>query len=666
MPRDIPVSNGSLLVTFDRHGLLRDVFFPYVGQENHAGRDPFRMGVWVDGAIRWVPDGWKVSLDYLDDSLVTNVELSSEELGLKVVLNDLVDFHENVFLRKLTVEDKAGRERDVRIFFSHPFEINGNAIGDTAALRPEIQGLVHYKGDRYFLVNAFANNKAGIDLFTIGNRNKEIWRDAEDGELSAQPIAQGSVESVAGIPLRLAPHSSDTAYYWICAGKSWNEVSAINGAVLKKKPETILARTRDYWKLWVEKEELNYDLMPLRIARLYRRSLLIARTQINNCGAIIAGNDSDVIQFNRDTYSYMWPRDAALCAYGLDLAGYPEITRSFFEFCGKIVEREGYFLHKYTPSGMPASSWHPWFADDSMQLPIQEDETALVIWSLWQHFRRYKDIELIKALYKPLIRGAADFMMNFRDLKTGLPLPSYDLWEEQRGISAFTCGAVFGGLTAAANFTRAFGETQIADEYERGAQRLREAMDRHLYMAAEGRFARMIRFDQDGALHADATVDASIAGVCAFGAYPANDERVVNSMRQIRDRLWCKTGIGGLARYEGDGYYRASHDLPGNPWFVTTLWLAQYEIAAAGTREELDRSLRLLEWVADRALQSGVLAEQVHPMSGEPLSISPLTWSSAAFVTAVQEYLEKLIAIEQCTACGQSKFTKTKPSLPRI
>ena len=45
MPRDIPVGNGRLLVTFDDRYQIRDVYFPHVGQENHAGAGPCRFGV---------------------------------------------------------------------------------------------------------------------------------------------------------------------------------------------------------------------------------------------------------------------------------------------------------------------------------------------------------------------------------------------------------------------------------------------------------------------------------------------------------------------------------------------------------------------------------------------------------------------------------------------
>jgi GH15 family glucan-1,4-alpha-glucosidase len=140
---------------------------------------------------------------------------------------------------------------------------------------------------------------------------------------------------------------------------------------------------------------------------------------MNNCGSIIAAADSDAIHYNRDTYSYLWPRDGALVAYALDSAGYN--CSRFYRFCAKILEKEGYFLHKYTPSGSLGSSWHPWIEGKKTQLPIQEDETSLVLWALWNHFTRFKDLELIRSLYEPLIKKAADFMMNYRDGKQTCP-----------------------------------------------------------------------------------------------------------------------------------------------------------------------------------------------------------------------------------------------------
>jgi len=50
-------------------------------------------------------------------------------------------------------------------------------------------------------------------------------------------------------------------------------------------------------------------------------------------------------------------------------------------------------------------------------------------------------------------------------------------------------------------------------------------------------------------------------------------------------------------------------------------------------------------WAAERALPSGILPEQVHPESGDFISVSPLTWSHATLVAAVLDYIEKAQAL---------------------
>jgi glucoamylase len=652
MSRDLPIGNGSLLIAFDKDFILKEFYFPHVGEENHAG-EHFCLGVFADNRMAWVPDGWQIHRDYFGDTLVTDVALIHEEFGLKIISQDLVDFEENIYLKKLIVENLQDKKREVRLMLCQDFEISGNDIGDTAAFKPENNSLLHYKGERYFLINIWANHKFGIDDFATGNH--DVWKDAEDGILSSNPIAQGSVSSVLAIPLLLEPRAKEICYYWICIGKNWEEVSALNLIVKKKSPEEIFRRTGDFWKLWVDKERQNYELLPEKVGWAYRRSLLICRTQINNCGSIIAANDSDAIRFNRDTYSYMWPRDGALVSYALTLAGYD--SENFFRFCGDIIEKDGYFLHKYSPTGSLGSSWHPWLTQHKAQLPIQEDETALVIWSLWHHYRQFKNLELIRTLYDPLIKKAADFMMNYRDPKTGLPLHSFDLWEERQGILTFTVSAVFGGLMAASYFAKEFGEADLAKDYAEGASKMQAAMDKYLYLPNLKRFARMAEFRRDGSIEHDASIDASLYGIFAFGAYPPDDPKVKSTMEQVFSSLEVN---GGISRYENDPYYRQGGQSQSNPWFIATLWKAQYLIALAKTEEELKGGLDLLEWIADRAMPSGVMAEQMHPETLEPLSVSPLTWSHATFIAAVQEYLNRLIEIHSCPTCGRPKLSKTR------
>jgi GH15 family glucan-1,4-alpha-glucosidase len=114
--------------------------------------------------------------------------------------------------------------------------------------------------------------------------------------------------------------------------------------------------------------------------------------------------------------------------------------------------------------------------------------------------------------------------------------------------------------------------------------------------------------------------------------------------------LWLKTSVEGCARYQGDVYQRAEEspkDIPGNPWFIATLWLAEYFVDQAENHEQLQATLPYLEWCGKNSLPSGVLAEQVHPVSGSPLSVSPLTWSHSAFVWTVLRYTEKDKALKK-------------------
>lgn len=656
MPRDIPVGNGRLLVCFDGDYCIRDVYFPHVGKENHLGGNFSRTGVWVEGKFSWIGKGWKIDKNYVPDTLVTDVNLFNQELSVLVNSHDAVDFHENVLLREITIENFEPKKREFQLFFSNDFDISGNSVGDTAAFDPKSGGIVHYKDNIYFLANGMTEASLNITSFAVGQKGignlEGTFRDAEDGILSENSVAQGAVDSVVSVSLEIDAMSKGKAYFWLSAGENWEQVREIDRVVKNKHPHYMIARTSDYWRLWVRKENPRLELLPEKIGDIYRRSLLVLRTQIDWQGGILAGNDSDVIRFNRDTYSYVWPRDGALIANALDQAGYAPLSQNFFRFVCDLITKAGYLLHKYNPDGTLASSWHPWWSGGHSQLPIQEDETALVVWALWHHFVRHRDVEFIKPLYKAFIKKAADFMCEYRDAETGLPAESYDLWEERRGILSFTVGAVFGGITAASLFCRAFGETEKADFYSKCAAEIRDAASVHLWMPELNRFCRMVFRNETGQIEVDATRDSSLWGLFAFGLYSPDDPKIVSSMADLKEALWLKTDVGGMARYEGDEYHRTSRDLPGNPWFLCTLWMADYFSERAADEECAQQAIKLLNWVAEHALPSGVLAEQVHPFSGQPVSVSPLAWSHGTFVASVHRLLMRLGKSRACPECG--------------
>ena len=656
MPRDLPIGNGQLLVTFDPNYCLRDFYYPRVGKENQTLGERNRTGVWVGDRLSWFhDDGWKRSLNYVPDTLVTQVRLEHPELKLRIDCQDAVDPEINVLMRRITVHNLTDQAREVRLFFHYDFHILENAFGDTAYYEPVNSFVIQYKGPRYFLINGCNQQGEGIYQYCTGIKKHQqfegTWRDAEDGVLGGNPITQGSVDSTISLRDNIPPGQSKTFDHWVCADRSYFDVKELNDTVKKRGLKDMVRDTAAHWKTWADRSKKvtqrkgDSDL----IEKMYRRSLLIVKTQIDNGGAIIAANDGDSIIFNRDTYSYMWPRDGALVAHALDRAGYPELTRKFFEFCQSVMPRpsyypEGYLLHKFNPDGSFGSSWHPWIREGKPQLPIQEDETALVLWSLCEHQKIYKDDEFVFSLRDRLIRPAAKFMLKYRHERSGLPRESYDLWEERYGILTFTTSAVAAGLSAVAQMLTLPEDRELRLECKKAALSMKRAMAQHLYCPDLKRFARMINFNSNGTFQVDGNIDASFFALFHFGVFDADDPMVVNTMKQIEQRLWCKTEVGGLARYENDYYYQVTNDIdkvPGNPWIICTLWLALWYLALARTKDDLRRPREILDWAASHCLESGCMAEQIHPFTGAPMSVSPLTWSHATYIETVLEYYKK-------------------------
>ena len=166
MPRDIPVGNGNLLLTFDLHYRIRDVYYPWIGQENHGGGNEFRFGIWADGRLSWMGPDWDIDLRYRDDTLVTQVSLRNVALGLELRCQDAVDVNLNVYVRLVEVIDLEDRARDVRLFFGHDFRLYGNEVGDTAYFDPRSHCIVHYKANRYFLVGCCGPDGTVTDAFS--------------------------------------------------------------------------------------------------------------------------------------------------------------------------------------------------------------------------------------------------------------------------------------------------------------------------------------------------------------------------------------------------------------------------------------------------------------------------------------------------------------------
>jgi len=645
MGKELVLGNGNTLIGLDNKGQIVDFYYHYVGMENHVGYgNLFRIGIMIDNNFSWFNnDIWKISVHYKGDSLTSNIIAKNEQDEITITINDVVDNKRDVFVRRLSIKNHKNKKRDIKIFFGQQFKINATSKRDTGFYDSENNLVIHYKGRRVFACTSKLGKKY-FDDYTVGNYgidNKEgAWKDAEDGQLSKCDIEHGSVDSVIANTLELKAKAKDDVYYWITTGKNFKEAIDLSKEIEKIKPEQIIKKTSEYWKSWVNKKELNFADLDKDIIDFYKTSLLMVRTHTGNTGEIIASGDSDMYRYGKDTYAYVWPRDGAFVSMALDRAGYGNLTKNFFDFCVEAINEKGFFYHKYLSDRSVGSSWHPWTFEGKPRLAFQEDETALVLCALEEHYKENLDMEYIAELYPKLIKPAAEFMCKHRD-KNGLPLASYDLWEQDYAVHTFTCATVYGGLMAASKFAHILGKNESSEKYASVAWEVKKGIMKYLYDKEKGYFYKSLTLNE-GKYEIQDTVDvSSFYGVYYFKILEVGNEKLNRAFEMVNNKLNNQTAVGGTSRYEWDNFHRVNNNAPSNPWYISTFWKSQYEIDTAKKRKDLTKIKDTIHWAINLAQDSKMMSEQVKSDTGEQISACPLTWSHAELISLVLSYIKK-------------------------
>lgn len=654
MAKSLILANGNIFVGLNASGFVSDFFFPYVGVENHVRGEAHKIGVWQNNTLSWLDGGdWNIDVDLNKDTFVGTMRCFNKKTNLEIKITNVVYNEKNIFIRELEIVNHSDHTTEIKIFFHQVFSLYGTPQEDTAYYDPVKNALIHYEGRRVFMMYGESSdipfNDFSVGLYGIEGK-EGTWKDAEDGMLSKNPIEHGHVDSVFSIPLTLHKNETKKAYYWITVGETKGEVYELHDYVKYKSPAYLIESTTKFWKAWLTRQDyLECDITETRQLELFKKSLFYIRGNIDNRGAILASGDSDMLQHGRDTYSYMWPRDGAMTVMALLMVGEYNISKHFFKFCNDVIEPDGYLMHKYRADRSLGSSWHPFVKDGEPILPIQEDETALVLVALWEYYQKTKDIEFIEMHYNTVIRRMAIFLTEFTDKETGLPLPSYDLWEEKHGISTFTSAATYAGLMAGAKFAKLFEKENDERLFRETGETMKEAILTHLYNKDLKMFVKLMN-KKNGSYVYDTTIDmSSIYAIFAYGVLPVDDPLVAECITTIEETLRIKTGIDGVPRYVGDRYYMQVEGIP-NPWYITTLWLAQYYARTARNAEDLKQVEHWLSWVVTHSPYSGVLSEQLHPFTGEQLSATPLTWSHAEYVRTILDYHAALQRLGLCAS----------------
>jgi len=354
-------------------------------------------------------------------------------------------------------------------------------------------------------------------------------------------------------------------------------------------------------------------------------------------------------------YHLVWPRDLVEDGGGFLAAGALDDARRVLHFLQVTQDADGHWCQNM------------WLDGTAYWDGIQMDEAALPVLLVDLAMRNGALKPAERDQYWLMIRQAIGYVV-----RNG-PVSPQDRWEEDAGYSPFTLGAEIAAILVAAEYAEAMDFAALATYLRETADSWNASLETWMYVTGtplalrcgvEGYYVRVAEPDEadaaspkDGFVpiknrppsesyaRASLTISVDALALVRFGLRPADDPRIVNTVKVIDALLKVITPRGpAWHRYNGDGY--GEHDDGsafdgigvGRAWPMLTGERGHYELAA-GRVDEAERLARAMQAFAGN---SQLLPEQVWDgpdipdrelVAGQATgSARPLVWAHAEFL----------------------------------
>jgi glucoamylase len=616
VPEQAVLGNNRMLVTIGKHGELRYLFWPTIDYPQHVrGSLP---GIFYsfkgENRFDWLTDtAWTKKQEYLPDANIVRTVFRHQNPDLNITLTDVVLPDSDALIRQFVIQNVSDNEIFLRLFYYIDLALSESPIDDAASYLVDEDSIIHYKRNFYFAYTGTllsSGHQCGVH-----GEASDSFRDVYNSKLSGGSLTlyDGSrdVNSCLSWDLpNLKTNESRTLAVIIAMAATEKEVLRTLGKCKNEVLEKQISGTEEFWKNWIANFKMNK--VEAQLASMIKRSLLTLKLlTVKSHGGIIAAPCMD------PEYRFCWPRDATYVAYTFDRCGYHEEAKHFYKWCTKAQEPEGGLYQRYYIGvRLKGPCWSS-----------QIDEIATVLWGMGKHFELTGDRRFVRSVWNS-VRKAADFLVGQVSEADGL-VETVGLWEEKFGGHTYSNAAVYAGLKSSVALAKVMGKDDLGSEWDQNAVNLRESLLKLSWDAQLNRFIKT-------AVPRDENLDISLLSLSyPFDVLPADDERIKKTAVAIESAFKFKSG--GLGRYPFDDYYG------GNPWILTTLWLALYYEKAG----ELDKAEQFIRWALDHSTELGLLSEQVDKESGAPISAIPLAWSHSFFILSVLDLEEAKGNIKQ-------------------
>jgi hypothetical protein len=368
---------------------------------------------------------------------------------------------------------------------------------------------------------------------------------AAAGPLPGDAVGEGATTVALERDLRFEPvdgggrREAARATVLVAAATTPSAVRRVLATARRRDPAAVRREKRAWVADLLADAPLPATDDPLVRATALRALVTLVANYDPDSGAVVASIAA------RSPYAQDWPRDGAFVNRVLDTIGRSDWARKRNRWYAGLQERAG--LRVLGALVVPAGNWAMnYYADgtEAGPIPWEIDQTAYVVWSLWDHYRATGATEYLREVY-PAIRRAADFLASHRDPATGLHRAAH---EDDNVIPTRTtlgAGTVWLALDSAAKAARALDEEADAARYRIRREELAAAIDTHLWDAVAGAYVR-----GPSTLHSLLEHPAMPAAVRALPlvpataadptlAWPAGFDGGVSRMERHLDRVWA-------------------------------------------------------------------------------------------------------------------------------
>lgn len=636
------IGNKNIVASFNEHGGLTRFCYPYIDGRQFV--DYFNVGLKInDSNIIYLHDDINnlYNQKYIENTNILVTEIKNTYFNISIKQTDYTIVDKNILVKKYVFENKNSIELDTKFIvnskvLSNSLESYGSKIIEN--------GIIQYNHN--YALSIFSKN------YLVGHKLNDVASQIQGAVLKDKDYIGMSNEVAISYDIgKIESGKQQTFFLYVYIDENSNDIEDNILNYLRLDDETEFESVKKYWKTYLnnhisiklpnEASEYNKKIM-----EIYKRTILLYPLLINyDYGGIAAALEVDDEKNRSGGYRYCWTRDAIFITEAFDLLKMEEDSERFYnKFCKNTQSKNGMWEQRFYSDGRLAPCWG-----------YQIDETASVIYGIYNHYKHTKDkafLEKNLKMCENAVKFLSEYVQNILELdesdlvkkelqekyKKAFNLAkqeSYDLWEMNEGVHLYSLSSIIAAFRSMIKIYNL-----LDDENEKNARLKREKRNKlaqklNKYNLKLEEFIRSNFIDEKTKILKrnlkDEQMDISVIGsVYPFKIFDVNEETIKNTIEKINMTL--KTYKDGYLRFEGDSYMNGD-----KPWTITTLWMALYYLKN-GDKSQAEKCFK---YVVNTASKYGFLSEQVSNDDPDFQWVIGLGWAHAMFIIVLDELLKQ-------------------------